>query len=103
MLGMGAFDWKAGVKGDGGWGGIRRPDFDDKVIPMHALGMTTREIRHHVEVMDGVTVSVVLVSKITDAVRWRRFGSGSRRPLEEVCAIAFETKLRQLALFMIST
>ena len=42
MLGMGAFDWKAGVKGDGGWGGIRRPDFDDKVIPMHALGMTTR-------------------------------------------------------------
>ena len=48
--------------------------------------------------------SAELVSKIGSPTRcWRRFGSGSWRPLEEVCAIAFETRLRQLALFMIST
>ena len=49
---------------------------------MYARGMTTREIRDHVAELYGVTVSVELISKVTDAVldelpsgsrgRWRR-------------------------------
>ena len=35
----------------------RLPGFDEKVISLYARGMTTREIRAHVEELYGVTVS----------------------------------------------
>ena len=47
----------------------RLPGFDDKVLSMYARGMTTREIRGHIEELYGVSVSAELVSKVTDAVR----------------------------------
>ena len=46
----------------------RLPGFDDKVISMYARGMTTREVRGHIEELYGVSVSAELVSKVTDAV-----------------------------------
>ena len=46
----------------------RLPGFDDKVISLYARGMTTREIRGHIEELYGVSVSAELVSKVTDAV-----------------------------------
>ena len=55
----------------------RLPGFDDKVISMYARGMTTREIRGHVEELYGLSVSAELISKVTDAVH-DRSGSGRR-------------------------
>ena len=46
----------------------RLPGFDDKVISMYARGMTTREIRGHVEELYGISVSAELISKVTEAV-----------------------------------
>ena len=45
----------------------RLPGFDDKVLSMYARGMTTREIRGHVEELYAVSVSAELISKVTDA------------------------------------
>ena len=61
----------------------RLPGFDEKVISLYARGMTTREIRAHVEELYGVTVSRELISKVTDEIHeelreWRS------RPLEAV-------------------
>ena len=42
--------------------------FDDKIVSMYARGMTTREIRAHLEEMYGVDVSPDLISRVTDAV-----------------------------------
>ena len=64
----------------------RLPGFDDKIISMFARGMTTREIRAHVEELYGVSVSPELVSKVTDAVR-DEIREWQSRPLEEVYAI----------------
>ena len=46
----------------------RLPDIGDKVISMYARGMTTREIRSHVEELYGLSVSAELISKVTDAM-----------------------------------
>lgn len=46
----------------------RFPGFDDKIISMYARGMTTREIRGHLEDIYGVDVSPGLISRITDTV-----------------------------------
>ncbi len=42
--------------------------FDDKIISMYAKGMTTRDIRSHLEEMYGVEVSPTLISQVTEAV-----------------------------------
>ena len=47
----------------------RLPGFDDKVLSIYARGITTREIRAHVEELYAVSVSTELISKVTDAVR----------------------------------
>ena len=64
----------------------RLPGFDDKVISMYARGMTTHEIRGHVEELYGVSVSAELISKVTDAVL-EEVGEWQSRPLEEVYAV----------------
>jgi putative transposase len=35
----------------------RFPDFDDKIVPMYARGMSTRSIRDHLEELYGIDVS----------------------------------------------
>ncbi len=71
----------------------RLPGFDEKVISLYARGMTTREIRAHVEELYGVTVSRELISKVTDEVHeelreWRS------QPLEAVYPIVYFDALR---------
>ena len=71
----------------------RLPGFDEKVISLYSRGLTTREIRAHVEELYGVTVSRELISKVTDAVHeelqeWRS------RPLEAVYPIVYFDALR---------
>ena len=71
----------------------RLPGFDEKVISLSARGMTTREIRAHVEELYGVTVSRELISKVTDEIHeelreWRS------RPLEAVYPIVYFDALR---------
>ncbi len=69
----------------------RLPGFDDKVISMYARGMTTREIRGHLEELYGV--SAELVSKVTDAVL-EEVSEWQSRPLEQVCAIVYFDAVR---------
>ena len=80
-----------------GWGpplwARRLPGFDEKVISLYARGMTTREIRAHVEELYGVTVSRELISKVTDEIHeelreWRS------RPLEAVYPLVYFDALR---------
>ena len=71
----------------------RLPGFDEKVISMYARGMTTREIRGHVEELYGVTVSAELISKVTDAVL-EEVREWQSRPLEEVYAIVYFDAVR---------
>lgn len=44
------------------------PGFDEKIISMYARGMSTREIRGHLEELYGIEVSPDLISRVTDAV-----------------------------------
>lgn len=46
----------------------RLPEFDRKIVSMHARGMTTREIQGHIEDICGVEASPSLISAITEAV-----------------------------------
>ena len=62
------------------------PGFDDKVISMYMRGMTTREVRGHLEEPYGVSVSAEPISKVTDAVL-DEVGEWRSRPLEEAYAI----------------
>ncbi|MGH9496229.1 MAG: IS256 family transposase [Candidatus Sulfotelmatobacter sp.] len=42
--------------------------FDDKIVSLYARGMTTREIRGHLQEAYGVEVSPSLISEVTDAI-----------------------------------
>ena len=57
------FDPQIVRKGQRRWTG-----FDDKIIAMYALGMTTRQIEEQLKDMYGVDVSPALISEVTDAV-----------------------------------
>jgi transposase-like protein len=56
--------------------------FDDKILSMYALGLTTRQIQDHLKEIYAVEVSPELISRATDevkelaaewrAVRWNR-------------------------------
>jgi len=41
---------------------------DDKIIGLYAAGLSTRDIRAHLEEVYGLKVSADLVSRVTDAV-----------------------------------
>ena len=43
--------------------------FDEKILSMHARGMTTREIVGHLKVIYGTEVSPELISRATDSVK----------------------------------
>ena len=62
--------------------------FDDKIISMYALGMTTRDIQGHLKDIYGVDVSPELISTVTDEVikdviEWRS------RPLDAIYPIVY--------------
>ena len=71
----------------------RAAGFDDKVISMYARGMTTREIRSHIEELYGLSVSRELISKVTDAVH-EEIREWQSRPLEETYAIVYFDAVR---------
>ncbi len=64
-------------------GESRFTGFDNKIISMYSLGMTTRDIQSHLEEIYGVEVSPGLISQVTNAISeevtlWRS------RPLDDV-------------------
>lgn len=62
--------------------------FDDKILSMYARGMTTREIRAHLEEIYGVDVSPDLISRVTDSVI-DEMTAWQNRPLERVYLVAY--------------
>jgi putative transposase len=62
--------------------------FDEKIISMYALGMTTRDIQGHLEDIYGVEVSPELISTVTNEIiknvhEWRS------RPLDPIYPIMY--------------
>lgn len=62
--------------------------FDDKIISMYALGMTTRDIQDHLKDIYGAQVSPELISNVTEKImddvkEWRN------RPLESIYPIVY--------------
>ena len=62
--------------------------FDDKIISMYALGLSTRDIQYHLKDIYGVDVSPELISNVTDAImddvkEWRN------RPLDSLYPIVY--------------
>jgi putative transposase len=62
--------------------------FNDKIISMYGLGMTTRDIQKHLQEIYHVEVSPELISNVTDAImddvrEWRN------RPLDTMYPIVF--------------
>jgi putative transposase len=62
--------------------------FDEKILSMYALGMTTRDIQGHLKEMYGVDVSPTLISDVTDQVM-EQARAWQTRPLEAIYAIVF--------------
>jgi hypothetical protein len=57
-------------------GETRFDGFDDRILSLYARGMTVREIQGHLQDLYGIEVSPDLISRVTDAVFWRKSGSG---------------------------
>ncbi len=67
----------------------RRLDgFDDKVLALYANGMSTREIKSHLEELYGTEVSPDLISRVTDGVM-EEARAWQARPLEPVYPIVY--------------
>ena len=62
--------------------------FDDKILSMYARGLSTRDIRAHIQEIYGVNVSPDLVSKVTDAVM-DEVRSWQTRPLDSHYAVVY--------------
>ena len=62
--------------------------FDDKILSMYARGLSTRDIRAHIQEIYGVNVSPDLVSKVTDAVM-DEVRSWQMRPLDSHYAVVY--------------
>jgi len=62
--------------------------FDDKILSMYGRGMSTREIRAHLEELYGVEVSPDLVSRVTDAVL-DELKAWQQRPLEPTYLVVY--------------
>ena len=69
-------------------GQTRFTGFDDKIVSMHARGMTTRDIQGHLEEMYGVEVSPALISDVTDAVS-EEVRAWQSRPLDAVYPVVY--------------
>jgi len=66
----------------------RLDGFNDTVISLYARGMSTRDIRGHLEELYGVEVSPELISKVTDAVL-QDVGAWRTRSLAAVWPIVY--------------
>jgi putative transposase len=62
--------------------------FDEKIVSMYALGMTTRDIQSHLKEIYGVEVSAPLISAVTDAVI-EEVKAWQSRPLDRVYPIVY--------------
>jgi len=67
--------------------------FDDKIMSMYSLGMTTRDIQSHIKEIYGVELSPDFVTNVTDQIiddikEWQN------RPLEEIYPIVFLDAIR---------
>jgi len=67
--------------------------FDDKILSMYGLGLSTKQIQAHLKEIYNVEVSPELVSRVTDEVKglvdeWRN------RPLEQFYPVIFFDALR---------
>ena len=71
----------------------RFPDLDDKIISMYARGMTVREIRGQLEELDGIDVSLDLISTITDVVL-ETVAEWQGRPLDFCYPLVFFDAIR---------
>ena len=67
--------------------------FDDKILSMYALGLSTKAIQENIKDIYNVDISPELVSRVTDEVKglveeWRN------RPLDPFCPVIFFDALR---------
>ena len=69
-------------------GQTRFEGFDDLILSLYARGMTTREIKQHLEEIYQVEVSPSLISQVTDAVI-DEVRAWQSRPLERVYPILY--------------
>ena len=74
--------------------GVHRLEgFDERIISLHARGMSVREIQGHLREMYGIEVSPDLISRATESVL-EEVREWQSRPLERVYPIVFLDALR---------
>jgi putative transposase len=69
-------------------GRTRFEGFDDKILSLYARGMTTRQIKQHLEEIYQVEVSPSLISSVTDAIT-DEVKAWQSRPLDGVYPIIY--------------
>jgi putative transposase len=69
-------------------GQTRFEGFDDKILSLYARGMTTRQIKQHLEEIYQVEISPSLISSVTDAIS-DEVKAWQSRPLDEVYPIIY--------------
>ncbi len=74
-------------------GQTRIDGMDDKIIGLYAAGLSTRDIRAHLEEVYGLKVSADLVSRVTDVVL-EEVSDWQNRALEPMYPIVFLDALR---------
>ena len=74
-------------------GQTRIDGMDDKIIGLYAAGLSTRDIRAHLEEVYGLQVSADLISRVTDAVL-EEVSDWQNRALEPIYPIVFLDALR---------
>ena len=74
-------------------GQTRLDGMDDKIIGLYAAGLSTRDIRAHLEDVYGLRVSADLISRVTDAVL-EEVSDWQNSALEPVYPIVFLDPLR---------
>ena len=74
-------------------GQTRIDGMDDKIIGLYAAGLSTRDIRAHLEEVYGLKVSADLISRVTDAVL-EEVSDWQNRALEPIYPIVFLDALR---------
>jgi putative transposase len=74
-------------------GQTRFEGFDDKILSLYARGMTTRQIKQHLEEIYRVEVSPTLISTVTDAVI-DEVRAWQGRPLEGLYPVVYFDCLR---------
>jgi putative transposase len=69
-------------------GQTRFEGFDDKILSLYARGMSTRQIKQHLEEIYQVEVSPSLISSVTDAIS-DEVKAWQSRPLDSVYSILY--------------